>query len=113
MTDPFLFLSRLSALDAARVIVYYDENEESAIDIVYEAVELGHFSEEESFTAQEETTLRLLIEDAIPLMDKAVFEFAHSVYEALSTFEDHPSFKDSEIENYRRLKEKEKFVPKP
>ena len=101
----------ISLLDAARVIVYYDENEESAIAIVYEAVELGHFSEEESFTAQEDATLRILIEEAIPLMDEAVYEFARSVYDALATVDDHPSFKDSEIEKYDRLKEKEKYVP--
>lgn len=96
--------------DAVRVSVYYDENEESAVDIGLEAVTLGHFEEEESFSDQDFRTLEGMIEDAIPLMDSAIFEFAAAVYDALLAVEQHPSFHNADIEEYRRLKKKEEYV---
>lgn len=76
-----------------------------------EAVVLGHFAEEESFGEQEESTLRQLIEEAIPLMDRSMLEFARAVYDAFLSFDDHTSFRDVEIAKYDRLKEEEKYAP--
>lgn len=92
------------------MVVYYDENEESAVDIVPEAVELGHFAEEESYTERELEGVRALIEDAIPLLDRATFEFAQAVYAALLTVEDHPSFADPKFAEYLRLRDLETYV---
>ena len=105
-----IFEPHFLALDAARVIVYYDENEESAVDIILEAVELGHFDEEESFTAQEESTLRNLIEEAIPLLEVATFSFAKAVIDAFMSIDDHNSFIDTQITEYEKLNDQLKYV---
>lgn len=97
--------------DASRIVVYYDENDESAIDIAYEAVDLEHFDEEDSFSRQDGETLRSLIEDALPLLDSSTVDFASAVYAALLTFDDHASFKNEIILEYERLRDLERCVP--
>ena len=86
-----------------RVVVYYDENDETVVEVTAEGVELGHFDEEESFSAQELSTLRTLIEDALPLLDESSLKFGRSVCEALLVLNDHTSLLDSHIAEYDRL----------
>ena len=90
-------------LVALRVIVYYNEYDESVLELAYESVELGHFEREESFSAHDMTTLKTLIEDALPQLDEAIFNFSRSVCKALLAIDDHPSLMDESIAEYDRL----------
>lgn len=80
---------------------------------MFEAVDLEYFGEEESFSRQEEATLRSLIEDAIPLLETSSVDFASAVYTALLTFDDHASFTDEIIQEYERLRDLERYASIP
>lgn len=85
------------------MVVYYDENEESAVDIVLDGVEQGHFTDEETYSPQEFKELEGLIYDALPLLEEATYLFAQAVYDAFKGFDDHPSFSDELTAEYLRL----------
>lgn len=97
--------------DAVLLTVYYDEDGEVAFEIEHPGIEDGTFSEEESFSDRDLRQFRGIVEEALPLLDTSVPEFAQAVYNALYAFDSHPSLQDLLYEEYESLKAKQKCVP--
>lgn len=83
--------------------VFYDDLGEISIDIAQSGVESGNFDAEVSFSEQQLHNLKELIQEALPLLDRQIYEFAQVVINSLLLYDDDESFFDSEFEEYTKL----------
>lgn len=96
--------------DAVRVLVYYNDDGDAGLKITLPGIETNKWSPEDSYTESEMRQLEALIEEAIPLMDRQLYEFAHAVYQALSSFDADPSLFDSELDVFIASGQSERYA---
>lgn len=103
-------LTKNSPLDAIRLLVYYNDEGGVESKISIPGVENGKWKKEDSYNDNEMALLLSLIEEALPLLERQVYEFAFAVYEALESFDSDPSLTDPELAQFMSLEQPQRYV---